>query len=296
MVAPDRFAEIEKCRVEFGRARRERADPRPLHASPRRAYELIRASLRSGELEPDALSESRLIDALGITRNSVRRALSMLADEGLLSRAPRRGTSVSHGIWQIPAGEVLPREISESQEWQRLQIEELAHCAVPATDGLRDRLAVTDADLLMTEQLFRLDGQPLCVRTGYVPMIVEPERYFAEVVAIDRRPPRYEALFERLFGAPLGTAEAVVEAVPCEERTARLLGVEAGSPVLLREVLVRDGTGRPREVSYTHFRGDRVALSSVTGPRPAQPGPVTAPRGPAQPAHRRPAPPRADVA
>ncbi|CAO5246591.1 GntR family transcriptional regulator [Frankia sp. AgKG'84/4] len=271
MIASDRYAEIEKCRVEFGRARRERAEPRTLHTSPRRAYELIRASLRAGELEPDALAENRLIDSLGISRNSVRRALSMLAEEGLLSRAPRRGTAVSHQIWQIPAGEVLPPEISDAQQWHRLQIEELAHCAVPATAGLRDRLEISDPDVLMTEQLFRLDGVPVFVRTGYVPMLMGAERYFAEVVAIDRRPLSYGPLFRRLFGAPLGTAETVVEAVPCEERTARLLGVEKGSPALLREVLVRDRSGHPREVSYTYYRGDRVALSSVAGPPGAAP-------------------------
>nr|MDT0667421.1 hypothetical protein [Micromonospora sp. DSM 115978] len=140
---------------------------------------------------------------------------------GLLTRVPRKGTSVSHGIVQIPAGEMLPRELTEADNWRRLDVEELEQSVVPSTRLLRDRLDVDDADVLMTEQLFSLDGLPLCVRTGYVPMTPTPERYFAEVVAIDRRPPRYEAVFERLFGAPFGTSEVVVEAVPCEERTAR---------------------------------------------------------------------------
>ncbi|ONH51746.1 GntR family transcriptional regulator [Frankia sp. CcI49] len=261
-MAADRSAEIERSRVEFSRARRAQSAGRQLQVSSRRAYEMLRAGLRAGHFDgPEELAENTLVNTLGISRNSVRRALSMLADEGLVTRAPRRGTTVRRGIVQVHEGEMLPRELHEEESWRRLEIEEISQCVVPTTRLLRERLEIDDAEVVMIEQVFRLDGEPLCVRAGYVPLPATPERYFADVVAIDRRPPRYEALFEQLFDAPYGGGRAVVEAVPCEERTARLLGVTPGTPVLLREVVVRDSSGRARDLHWTHFRGDRVALS-----------------------------------
>ncbi|MEX5636056.1 GntR family transcriptional regulator [Parafrankia sp. FMc2] len=285
----DRSAEIERSRVEFSRARRAQAAGRHLQVSSRRAYEMLRAGLRAGHFDqPEELAENTLVSSLGISRNSVRRALAMLAEEGLLTRAPRRGTTVRRGIVQVAEGEMLPRELHDEENWRRLEIEELGQCVVPTTRLMRERLEVADTEVLMTEQVFRLDGEPLCVRAGYVPMPATPERYFAEVVAIDHRPPRYEALFERLFDATYGGGRVVVEAVPCEERTARLLGVAAGTPVLLREAVVRDSSGRPRDLHWTHFRGDRVALSFGVDGSPA-PRVAPAPRPEANS-------PRADVA
>lgn len=41
--------------------------------------------------------------------------------------------------------------------------------------------------------------------------------------------------------------------------------MQVGSPVLLRELITRDTDGRPSELSFTHFRADRVAIIGSTG-------------------------------
>jgi DNA-binding GntR family transcriptional regulator len=72
----------------------------------------------------------------------------------------------------------------------------------------------------------------------------------------------FEESFHYLFGRPPGRRESAVEAVPAAGGVAELLGLPAGRPVLLRQLVMHDDEGSVREVSFTHFRGDRIALSS----------------------------------
>jgi GntR family transcriptional regulator len=258
----DRLVDIERRRVAFDQIRRGRAPARPAQTSSRRTYEQLRASLRSGLLgREEQLAETLIGEALGASRNSVRRALQMLAEEGLLNRQPRNGTSIARGIIQIPAGEIVPREVFNEEDPPSLGIESLSAGAVPTTALIRSRLDTDDEQVFMTEQVFSLDGEPIFLRTGYMLMPNGPQWFLDRSQTLDSDPPPYEVAFELLFGVPFGTSESVIEAVPCEERTAESLGIQKGTPVLLREVLVRDFAGKPRDVSYCHFRGDRVALS-----------------------------------
>lgn len=61
-----------------------------------RAYEMIETRIVALDLEPgQVLSESQLVDELGIGRTPVREALQRLAAEGLVVVMPRRGVMVS---------------------------------------------------------------------------------------------------------------------------------------------------------------------------------------------------------
>ncbi|MDD9728009.1 GntR family transcriptional regulator, partial [Roseovarius sp. SK2] len=61
-----------------------------------RAYEMIETRIVALDLEPgQVLSESQLVEELGIGRTPVREALQRLAAEGLVVVMPRRGVMVS---------------------------------------------------------------------------------------------------------------------------------------------------------------------------------------------------------
>jgi DNA-binding GntR family transcriptional regulator len=59
--------------------------------------EALRARLASGEFQPGSVlpSESALVAEFGVARNTVRRALDQLADEGLITTRPGRGRLVN---------------------------------------------------------------------------------------------------------------------------------------------------------------------------------------------------------
>ncbi|OLT18594.1 hypothetical protein BJF78_00175 [Pseudonocardia sp. CNS-139] len=72
----------------------------------------LRAQIRTGELAPGALlpSESELARVAGTKRYSIRKALFLLRDEGLIEPVPGRGWSV------VGHGETTPRALPRYRE------------------------------------------------------------------------------------------------------------------------------------------------------------------------------------
>lgn len=238
------------------------------HSSPRRAYEQLRASIRAGTLDPQQrLVDDGLADVLGASRNSVRRALQMLAEDGLITRERGTGTTLCRPILEVPAGEMLPRNAARSAEGAErgglvVFVEELRNEVVACPAELRDRLGVEARTLFVYEQLVLLSGEPAYVRIGYIPRARDSDDLGARIEALDRDLQSFEENFAGIFGVPFGGSRTTVEALSCSRRIAHLLQIEEGSPVLLRELTLLDALGQIREVSYTHFRGDRIALAA----------------------------------
>ena len=78
--------------------------------------EALRARLAAGEFRPGSTlpSEAALVAEYGVARNTVRRALDQLADEGLIVTQPGRGRLVAE-----PGGPVAPAR----PQYQRIAAE-----------------------------------------------------------------------------------------------------------------------------------------------------------------------------
>ncbi|GAA2234769.1 GntR family transcriptional regulator [Herbiconiux moechotypicola] len=240
----------------------------PGETSARRAYEMLRTLLRSGELTTrDALAEDSLAVTLGASRNAVRKALQQLADEGLLIRQTKSGTRLVHEMIHVDGGQVVPRGMALGADRGRLCIEQTRTERVILSPVVRKRLETEARIGVLSESRFHVDDAPISLRVGYVagdPDLVQKAlRAFGTV-----NPPPYEEAFRQLYGAPFGSSHSTIEAIRCEARTAAILGVDEGAPILLNEVLVRDVDGVARELSYTYYRSDRVAISSMSSSLP----------------------------
>lgn len=239
------------------------------HSSPRRAYEQLRASIRSGTLDPrQRLVDDGLADALGASRNSVRRALQMLAEDGLITRERGTGTTLCRPILEVPAGEMLPRGTGSSPQSAGpsgtvVRVEELRHEVVGCPESVRQRLGVEARSIVVYEQLVLLGEEPAYVRIGYIPCARDGDGLIGRIEELDRDVQTFEQSFAYVFGVPFGSSRTSVEALACSRRIAHLLRIEQSSPVLLRELTLLDEHGRIREISYTHFRGDRIALATL---------------------------------
>jgi GntR family transcriptional regulator len=250
---------------------------RDMQNAPSRAHTLLRASIRSGLIGQDELLiEDALVQTLGTSRNSVRAALQMLVDGGLISRAPRRGTEVVDRIVQFGlldssekvSGPVVAGEYSLTRLEARL---------LPAIGPVAHRLdAFGDAPIAMVEFLIVFAGKPVALRVSYHAPGYDTAAYERHVLSWQPRHV-YDPLapvvtesegIQALYGVELGEVETSIEAQLCDSRTARLLDVAVGSPLIVRETLHRDAEGRPRTLSYTSYDGNHVVLHHVD-PRPA---------------------------
>lgn len=253
---------LDAGRQEHARQLRERRPAR--QASPRRAYEQLRSSIRVGSVGPDELlAELRLGEQLGVSRNSVRAALQLLAEEGLVVRRTKTGTRTSQrSIVEIPVGEVLPRDFDDRARYPEITVHHLGYEVVRSPEAVRVPLSMPDRPTLVIEQLSVWHGEPLYIRTGYIPLHEPPEDLLARVSSLDADLRSFAESFRYLFGRAPGRRRAAVEAVPATSDTAGLLELPVGRPILLRQLVMHDDEGAVREVSFTHFRGDRVALAS----------------------------------
>jgi GntR family transcriptional regulator len=141
----------------------------------------------------------------------------------------------------------------------RMTVRELDNLRVPAEEYLSERLGGTKGMLLdVVEVLVLFDGEPMSRRASYVRAGDEPVERLYDAVPLT-------LAFEKVFGIEFGNAEYSIEAVPAGANISRLLEIEPGAPVLIQERLLRDRLGVPQELSYTHYRADRVSLTVRDG-------------------------------
>jgi GntR family transcriptional regulator len=250
---------------------------RVLQTSPHRAHDLIRSSIRTGMLGEDgALIEDVLVRSLSTSRNAVRQALQMLATEGLLDRRPNRGTTVVGELIDIDFDQLVPSTAFLSP---RASVRELDHRRIEGTSYLNGRLDIANTPIDVSEVLISIDDEPMSVRVSY---ISAPDHLIERVNDVVP----FATAFQQVFGVALGSSEASIGAVPTGPSTGKILGIAEGSPIIVQEMLLRDVNGVPRELSYTHYRADRVALSVQHNFTP--PSNTTGPSGPGGPTGERP--------
>jgi GntR family transcriptional regulator len=234
-----------------------------VQTSRRRVHDMLRAGITAGVIDKP-LVEDELKTTLWTSRNSVRGALQMLAEEGLVSRRPKHGTNVVRRIVSVPLWDLFPR--SSSQPGQaRVRVQLLETRTVPVNCVIADRLMSTEHSVILFEQLVFIDDEPVSVHTSYVVTELSPAQVVERLRIVHATDRADAAIFEEFFGERLAEVEIKIEAIPGDEATCRLLGIPTGAPVLFRESLRRDVHGRPRALVYAHHRGDRIALSTTTG-------------------------------
>ena len=176
--------------------------------------------------------------------------------------------------WSLPADMAMTDLVPVAPALGRVTIRELLHRVVQATPIVQDRLGADNDQVLLVEQVVSLGAEPLFHAVGYSPADTA-DHVSATIRAVDRHPRGLDMaeLFQVLFGVPLGRVKVGVGAVRADLRTARLLKIEAGTAILVREFLQYDVAGRPRSYNFTQFRPDRVRFvarhpAGAPGPGP----------------------------
>jgi len=236
-----------------------RDSPEPLH-------EQLAAALRARILDEEwplhfkLPAEPELAAAFGVSRGTLRRAVSTLIGEGLLVQVHGRGTFVGATSVEQPIAQQmtsLAQALAASGIAFTTEVRSLAAAAPP------ERVASL-LGLGASEQAYRLervrstgDG-PLALLINYLPAALCPQ--------LERHDLAGTSLYEVLegdYGLTLGSARRTFEAAAARGSVAGALAVPVGHPVLYLEQLTRLDDERPVEYSDVWIRGDRLRLSST---------------------------------
>ncbi|WP_406418852.1 GntR family transcriptional regulator [Streptomyces sp. NBC_01614] len=235
------------------RRRRLRAD------RARQLADLLRHLVLTGGFPSGVLPhEDMLATDYQVSRNTVRHALDLLRAEQLVERLPGVGTVVvaekySHGLDRLMGLAETLREHGQVSN----EVRTMGPVAAPAPVAERLRLP-TGTDVLYIERLRRMNGLPLSLDLTYLPLDIGSELIGADLENTD-----VFRLLEQITGQPLGHAEITLEAVNADAHSATVLQAPRGTAVLMLERLTHLCDGRPVDLEFIRFRGDRIAMSGL---------------------------------
>lgn len=215
--------------------------------------EALKKRILNGEYGPYQRlpSESELMAHFGVSRITVRQALRDLIGEGLIFTSQGKGTFASkpkaaQDVQHLEGlGEAMSAQGYETTA-RLLSIREIT----PSKD-VQEKLKVAAKDGVVEIVRVRyLNREPVSVDTSYFPMVIG-KKLFSRDLEGDIFP-----MLENEFRIPLGRAEISLEARPADTKTAKLLGMEVGAPIMWVQRLTRDRHDHPVDYEYLAFRGD----------------------------------------
>jgi GntR family transcriptional regulator len=246
---------MDQKRFEAARRERARLASDVRQRSALRLHGLLRSSIRHGLFEfREHLHEEGLIEEYGTSRNAVRQALSLLVEEGLVSRGPRNGTVV---VGQIATLSLDDRRGEAADELSSYRSQLVDDARVPTTPLIRNKLDITDDRVRMSEWIYFRQNVAYCVMTSY--WVGEDNE--SSPLIVENMDAGFDKLFEKHYGQKLARVDYSVESVRCDEQTGRALRVPVGTSLLFKERVLIAEDGHPREYSHTHYVANQIALT-----------------------------------
>jgi GntR family transcriptional regulator len=243
--------------------------PRRIADQTRRVRDLLRASIIAGEFLDGALpSEEELRAEFDAPRACVRDALTLLHEEGLLTRARGRGTFVaSSRVWTSLREMHGVDQPSDDSIWHgRMSTEIIDWGDLGATPPVARLLGIpVGTTVLRIDYIALLDDVAIGGATNYV-VYPDAGRLSADMLRVD-----FYAML-RHGGIAVGESTFLIDTAMADEHDFDLLGLSVGSPVTLLEQVIYDLDGRPVDVAFCRSCSSRTTLFSRASKIAAEPG------------------------
>jgi GntR family transcriptional regulator len=197
--------------------------------------------------------ERELCARFGVSRRTLRRALLGLEEDGIMAAAGRQG-------WYVAASPLV--ELAQGPHSLTAWAREAGFSLTSRIISAGPRQATADeaealglakgAGVYELERLRIVDGLALSLDRS-----VLPGELASALAGIDfATASLYDVLSARAGLVPVAR-DCVLHAATADKRTARLLGIRLGAPLLIVDESVVDQRGRPLEFARLANRGDR---------------------------------------
>jgi GntR family transcriptional regulator len=235
--------------------------PRSRQGRATRIRDLLRSQILVEAADFKLPSEEELAREHGVSRNTMREALSLLVDEGLLRRRRGIGTQlVVERTDRVYGGGSCGLAESMPQLAPRISHLHIDLEIVPATPYLRRCFGPGEDFFVYWERVTLVGREPQSVWRSHL-----PARTFASIVADP--PPAIQTIYDTvraITGQHVARIRRTVEARAADPVTARHLRVPSGAPALHIERTMFSPEGRPWELGYAWARSERYAVTYDT--------------------------------
>jgi GntR family transcriptional regulator len=206
-------------------------------------------------------SEAQLRDRFGVSGMTVRRAVNILVDRGLVTAAQGKGTFV-RGLDMSEALFTLTERVDAGVDGTDHEVQLLGAAIREADEEVAARLDLKPGEsVVYLKRLVLDDAGPLVCNREY--LTYDPRKATVEA---ELQITSLHGLLRGTLGSGLRRGDLTVEAVAVGEEDAELLGLRVGQPGLRLEHQLFDFDDRPVAWGWFTWRPDRVRLISRIGP------------------------------
>jgi len=211
--------------------------------------------ISTGELAPNERlpSERALSESLNVSRMTLRAALRVLDDKGLLIRRPGDGTYIAQPKIERQAGKLVPFTEGMRLRGYQTAARIISFEQQPAKASVASRLEIAaSAPVFYIQRLRFINQAPVMLEKFSVPV-----SRFPNLDAYDLEKRSFYEIAETEYGIKVYQAQQSLEAVSATEFEAELLEVDPGAPLMLERRQAFDPDSRPVEYGQDLYRGDR---------------------------------------
>ena len=226
----------------------DRSSPVPLYFQVAAQFE---EAILSGVLGPGERIENEIAMAqhLGLSRPTMRQAIQVLVDKGMLVRKRGVGTQVVHGkVSRSVELTSLHDDLAAAGQDPHTRILTLAR--VKADEAIASELQVTKGDEVWSLERLRMIGdKPLALMHNWLPVtLIDLEAYDLDSDGL------YAVL--RRAGIHMRVAKQRIGAAPASQADASVLDEKRGAPLLTMQRTAYDNAGRAVEYGSHRYRPD----------------------------------------
>jgi GntR family transcriptional regulator len=215
---------------------------------------LLRGQIRSGDYKPgQALpTEDQLTKSYGVSRITIRRALSVLEQDGLILKKTGRGSYVSNKIEMLEAMKLTGTIDDIIGMGIKTKVKTLGLDIIVSTPHVAEKLAVEPGTpVCRIERLRSIVRQPFSYTLTYIPSdlaIKISKKELQEFPLLN--------LLEAKYNLKITHGSQTIDATLADSRIASLLQVSTCAPLLRIKRVVYDVMKRPIEYITILYRSD----------------------------------------
>lgn len=217
------------------------------------AYKSIAEAIRRGVYPANSRlpSERELAIRTGVSRSTLRHALTGLATEGLVRSSSQRGWFVASRVLSEPPS--VLQSFTEMAQARGLtpNTRVLERNLRPVTFDEASKLGIAPTtSVLELRRLRSFDQVPVCLDINVI------AKGAAELATIDFTDRSFYQTLQEICDIRPARCSYAVQAIGASAEVAELLSIDEGSPVLAGRETTFDDVGTPLFLGSTFYRGD----------------------------------------
>jgi len=222
--------------------------------------DISRGIYKAGQKLPP---ESELCTTYGVSRITVRRAITDLVEEGVLYSQQGKGSYVREAKEKRELISVGSFSDATTASGKTPSTQILSNVIIDADEKLANIFKMQQGDsVLNLHRILFIDNEPFIIETSYFPLAYLPdlEKYIGE------SPSTYQILKKR-YGVEPAYSEKTLEVVLSTEYEANIFHCDRGTPLYRIDKITYDAKDRPLHYSQSLYMTSKVIFTINTGKR-----------------------------